>query len=630
MSLGRFSSDDFQSQATLASGGRELTTRGQDLALQTAVEQARHWLLDQQHSDGYWLGELEGDSILESEYILLLTWMGRAQSEIVKQAAAYIQQLQRPEGGWSLYPGGPLEVSASVKAYWAMKIAGYDPQSAEMVKAREAILAAGGAEKVNSFTRYYLALLGVISYHQCPAVPPEVVLLPTWMPCNIYEMSAWSRTILIPLSLLWAYQPVTKLAPEHNLRELFLNSPEQLPVSMPPAENLDPLSTRTWIDWGKLFRRIDRGWKLLECWHLKPLRKRAVRQAQDWMLERFQGSDGLGAIFPPIIWSIVALRCLGYAEDSPEVVAALTELEKLTIREGQTARLEPCRSPVWDTALSLLALRDAGVSASHPQIQRGVDWLLAKEVRRTGDWAVSRGLTKPSAKKNGTYIEPSGWCFEFQNEFYPDIDDTIMVLMALARCLPGEGAWSAQLAPFRHNPSKSQKETDLGTVTQGRVKSPSTAVQQIESQRPLLAALQRGVKWVFAMQCRNGGWGAFDANNDREIFTRVPFADHNAMIDPATADITARTLEMCGRLGVEADLPAVRQALEFVWKSQETDGAWYGRWGINYVYGTWQVLVGLAEIGVSPGVLRASTRTNALARLTASIAIPDHNAHQTT
>lgn len=560
-------------------------------AVSVAVAGARDWLLDHQHVEGYWIGELEGDTILESEYILLLTWMGRGQSEIAQKCARTIVQEQLPTGGWSLFPGGPLEISASVKAYWTLKITGHDPQAEYMVRAREAIRAAGGAEKVNSFTRFYFALLGIISYQQCPAVPPELMFLPSWMPFNVYEMSAWSRTIVVPLSLIWAFQPVTSLSPEHKIDELFLRGAENLPVTMPPSGQLDDLKAKSWINWHKVFGAIDVAWKMLERLHIKPLRSWAIRKASKWMIDRFAKSDGLGAIFPPIIWSIISLRCLGYSEESAEVQAALKELEKLTIHEGETARLEPCRSPVWDTAISVIALREAGVSADSSPLRMAIDWLLSKEVRQPGDWSVR----KPE-------IEPAGWYFEFNNEFYPDIDDTIMTTMALAKCLPGDShaAWTAEFVPGDNKPRMTSVSDKVNTVVFGTTTAPGRAAADVDRMRPMLASIERAVRWVSAMQCRNGGWAAFDADNDRELFTRVPFADHNAMIDPPTADITARTLEMYGRLGVGRHHPTLERAIDYVWSDQQPDHAWYGRWGVNYIYGTWQVLVGLTAIGV-PG-----------------------------
>ncbi len=554
---------------------------------EAAMEQARDWLLHQQNDEGFWIGELEGDTILESEYVLLLVWMGKTNDPRVQECANYIREQQLPTGGWAQYPGGPLEISGSVKAYWTLKIAGDDPQAEHMQRACAAIRAAGGAEAVNSFTRYYMALLGVIAYRKCPAVPPELMLLPDWFPINIYKMSSWSRTIVVPLSLVWAFQPKTQLPASQQIDELFLTSPAEMPVVMPKCQQLDKMKQQGWFPWDGFFRGVDLGWKFFEMLRMKPFRGRAVRLAKNWMMKRFEKSDGLGAIFPPIIWSIIALRCLGHEESSPAVQTALKELEKLTIRERGHARLEPCRSPVWDTAISVNALRDAGVSANHPQLVKAVNWLLSKEVKSPGDWTV-----------NHPNVEPGGWYFEFNNEFYPDVDDTIMVTMALARCLPGNrhANWSASLLSKQGVQQRS--DFDLAFVIAGQSDSPERVVVDMERMQPMIGALRRAVKWTAAMQCRNGGWAAFDADNDHEILTRVPFADHNAMIDPPTADITARVLEMFGRLGMTDADPTFERALKFVWDEQEVDNCWYGRWGVNYLYGTWQVLVGLTTFGV--------------------------------
>jgi squalene-hopene/tetraprenyl-beta-curcumene cyclase len=552
-----------------------------------AIGRTRDHLLSLQQEDGHWVGELQGDTILESEYILLLAYLGRERSEVARKAANYLLKQQLPTGGWAIYEGGPLELSASVKAYFALKVTGRLAEEPQMVRAREAILAAGGAEKINSFTRYYLALLGIISYAQCPAVPPEVILLPKWMPFNIYEMSAWSRTILIPLSILWAFKPSRKLPPELGIRELFRTRPEDLPVTMPRSEQLDDIRKPTRINWHRFFGRVDRMLKGVDRLRLTPLRSVAIRRAERWMCERFSGSDGLGAIFPPIVWSVVALKCLGHAEDSKLVQDALHELEKLTIEEDDSIRLQPCKCPVWDTAISLIALRDAGVSADHAAIRRAVNWLLSKEIRQSGDWAL---------RNRGT--QPSGWAFEYNNDFYPDVDDTCMVLMALCRTLPSIGSrnWRADFLLGNWSPHPNDK--DAAAIVSARGQSTHQAFQQVEVAAPQLNAIWRGTRWLFGMQGRDGGWGAFDPDNTREIFTQVPFADHNAMIDPSTADLTSRLLELFGDLKVGKDHPAVRKAIEFVWNTQEADHAWYGRWGVNYIYGTWQSLVGLTAIGV--------------------------------
>lgn len=556
------------------------------LSLTAAIQRTRDYLLSQQNPAGFWCAELEGDTILESEYILLLAFLGQESSTRAKQAAQYIVEQQLPSGGWAIYPGGPLEISASVKAYWVLKITGHDPQADYMQRARQAIRDAGGAEKVNSFTRYYMALLGAISYDQCPAVPPELILLPKWAPFNVYEMSSWSRTIVIPLSLLWAFRPVRELPPGWSIEELFLRPSRELPATMPPSEVVDAMRSKTWVNWHRVFKWIDLSIKFCERNGFKPLRNRAIRLCAAWMQARFQKSDGLGAIFPPIIWSVIGLKCLGHTDDSPDVKRALNELEQLVIEsaDGRSVHLQPCKSPVWDTAISTIALREAGISAQHPAIRSAVKWLLSKEVRDRGDWSV-----------RNPKVEPAGWYFEFNNEFYPDIDDTIMVLMALQQCLPDgvSQTWQAEM-----NSTNSSLPPLQTLVAQRNVASGAVALTELEASRPMLDAMQRGVRWMLSMQNKDGGWAAFDRDNNREILTRVPFADHNAMIDPSTADITARVMEMIGRLGLWTNHPALQRALNFVWQNQEPDHCWIGRWGVNYLYGTWQCLVGLAAVGI--------------------------------
>ncbi|MCE9530330.1 MAG: hypothetical protein K8T89_04230 [Planctomycetes bacterium] len=396
---------------------RESTTdlsadRLPDLA--TALELGRNGLLDRQKSDGHWVGELQGDSILESEYILLMAFLGREDDPRIRQAANYLLQVRMPKGGWGNYPGGPADVSVSVKAYFALKIAGHKADESLMIETAKIIRSLGGAEACNSFTKFYLALLGQTSYLNCPAVPPELMFLPRWFPINIYAMSAWSRTILVPLSVVWAKKPVRTLPSELGIRELFLEAPETIRPPHTP--------TQARFTWTNFFLRVDSFLKRLERWHLTPFRRWAVRKAVAWMRERYVDSDGVGAIFPPMVYNAVVLRALGASNDDPEMIWAMRQIEDLMIPEGETLRLQPCLSPIWDTTLTLIALADAGLPAGDPSIEMAVSWLLTREIRRKGDWSLANSK-----------LVPGGWCFEYRNGFYPDTDDTAMALIALAR-----------------------------------------------------------------------------------------------------------------------------------------------------------------------------------------------------
>ncbi len=517
-----------------------------DVARESA-ERSRIWLLAQQRPDGHWVGELEGDTILESEFVLLLAFLGRATDPQVPLLANYLVEHQLPDGGWPNFPGGPAELSVSVKAYFALKIAGFPANAPDMQRAAAVIRRLGGAEQSNSFTRFYLALLGQIPYTNCPTVPVEMMLLPRWFPINIYAFSAWSRTIVVPLAVVNAFRPVRELPPSCAIPELFVGD---------PRSPWKPTRKPARFGWANLFLKIDRGLKLLEKFRLTPLRRRAIRKAVAWMRERFRGSDGLGAIYPPMVYTLVVLTCLKVPETDPEFVWAMKQLEDLMIAEGDTLRLQPCVSPVWDTALSLLATADAGHAEDAPEVQRAVSWLIQKEVRTPGDWV---NTAKP--------VEPSGWFFEYQNAFYPDTDDTSMVLIALAHA--------------NHN------------------NTPTTQ-----------AAVKRATNWLLAMQNDDGGWAAFDRNINNEILTKVPFADHNAMLDPSCPDITARVLEALSHSGYRVGHPTVDKAITFILRTQEHDGSWFGRWGVNYIYGTWQVLAGFAAVGfdVTAPVARRGVR----------------------
>jgi squalene-hopene/tetraprenyl-beta-curcumene cyclase len=506
-----------------------------------AVEAARRYLLSIQREDGHWCGELEGDTILESEYLLTLYFLGRASEPRFAKAAEHLRRQQLPDGGWAIYPGGAAEVSSSVKAYFALKLAGDDPEAPHMVRARTVIRAQGGVDACNSFTRIYLAIFGQTRWSDCPAVPPELVLLPEWLPFNLYRISSWSRAIVVPLSILWASKPSCPVPPERSIDELRVAGAD-LPAGKPSPPRLGRERF-----WRATFTVIDRVLHGIESLGWTPLRRQALRKAEAWILKRLEKSGGLGAIFPPIINTIIALRSLGYPLDDPTLKSQMEELERLELEDEETLRVQPCFSAVWDTALAILALRESGLAEDHPDLLRGAAWLVDREVREPGDWA----RTNPK-------VPPGGWFFEYENESYPDTDDTAEVLTALAAV---------------------------------RFSDPKLDERRV-------AAAERGWTWQLAMQNRDGGWGAFDRDCDNEVLTWIPFADHNAMIDPSCEDITGRTLEAMERAKFPPEHPAMRRAVTFLSRRQESDGTWYGRWGCNYIYGTWLALRGLKRAGV--------------------------------
>lgn len=515
----------------------------QRIAVEEAIARARDWLLAMQHEDGHWVGELEGDTILETEYVLLLQFLGNPDRNKLRKLCNYvIRRWQNDEGGISIYPGGPSDVSASVKAYFACKLAGFSANEPFMQRLKECILRLGGATKCNTFTKLYLSIFGQYDWEGVPTIPPELFFLPNWLYFNLYAISSWSRAILVPLAIINAHRPYRLVPPECHIDELFVGGRHGKHLRLP--------WDRRPISWKNAFLAADRILKIHDRSPWKPLRQRALRVSEKWLRERQRGSGGLGAIFPAMTHAVMAYKCLGYPDEHPAVQHELRELAKFEIEEGDEIRLQPCFSPVWDTAIALNALLDSGVPHDHPAICKGVEWLLSKQTTTYGDWAVK----VPN-------VEPGGWFFEYENEFYPDVDDTVMVLMALykAHCPNGEH-W---------------------TTAPPRVRE----------------AMQRGLRWVFAMQNRNGGWASFDKDNERMALQYIPFADHNAMLDPATSDITARTLEMASYFDIPRNDPRIRRALAFLYREQEEDGSWFGRWGVNYLYGTWQVLRGLARIG---------------------------------
>jgi squalene-hopene/tetraprenyl-beta-curcumene cyclase len=502
-----------------------------------AVAAARSWLLARQNEAGFWCAELEGDTTLESYMILLEAFFGRPDSQKTRDLARVIRDEVLPEGGFAQYQGGPPDLSVSCLSYLALKVAGDDAEAPHMRRTREVILRQGGLQRANTYTKIHFAYFGQYPWADVPAIPPEMIFLPARGPVSVYDMSSWSRTIFVPLSIICAAKPVCALPPGRGTSELLASGAA---VTAAGASDLPPGL------WTGFFRGVD--W-LLKGYARLPgvgqLRSAAVRRAAAWMIERFQDSDGLGAILPAMASSVMALRCLGYAEDHPLLRDALRHLDDLLLRDENGAlRMQPCASPVWDTVLASYALAQAGVSTVDPALRRAATWLLSKQVRRPGDWA--RRNPAPSG----------GWYFEHQNAIYPDVDDTCMALMVL-----------------RH----------------ARADVPDEEQED---------AVRRGLVWMLGMQNPDGGWASFDRGNDKQFLTHVPFADHNAMIDPSTADITGRVLECLSHFPELGPWhPVVENARRFLRRDQGRDGSWYGRWGVNYIYGTWQVLRGLACIG---------------------------------
>jgi squalene-hopene/tetraprenyl-beta-curcumene cyclase len=501
-----------------------------------ATDAARRFLFSAQHEQGYWCGELQADSTLESDYILLHALLGTGDPERIAKAARYVLEHQNPDGGWGIFHAGPSNVSASVKAYFGLKLAGYRADHPQLQRARKRILELGGVTEVNTFTKIYLCFFGQYDYYSVPAIPPEIVLFPRWFWFNIYEISSWSRAILVPLSIAYAKKPFKKIPADMGVEELFLHGRSRSDMRLKWSSRL--------VSWRNFFLLLDRLTHWFEMVHVRPLRSIAIRRAEKWMLERMEMSDGLGAIYPAMMNAIIALRCLGYSVDDPQFIRALDEFEALGIEEDETFRMQPCKSPVWDTAIAAFALSESGVAPNEPRLVAAADWMLKKQVTHKGDWCV----------KN-RHAEPAGWYFEFNNEFYPDVDDTVMVMLALSQ-----------------------------------VEHPNERYQ--------LESVDRALRWVLSMQCKEGGWASFDRDNTRMVFQYVPFADHNAMLDPPTVDITGRVLEMLARHGYTRQNRVVERAIEFIRRNQEPDGSWFGRWGVNYVYGTMQVLRGLEAMGV--------------------------------
>ena len=503
---------------------------------EAALKRSQDYLLSIQKPEGYWVGELMVDSTLVSDMVAFHHWDGSVDKAWERKAIKHIFGKQLPDGGWNIYHGGPSEVNATIKAYLALKLAGVSVKDPRMLKAREAAMHFGGVPRMNTFSKLYLALIGLFPWEYVPTIPCEVLLLGKWFHVNFWDMSNWSRGMIVPLAIINHFKPTREV--KVNLDELYPEGIHERDLALAP----DPerISLRNFFLW------LDRLHKLAEWFAehgIHPFRKIALKKCEKWMVERFEGSDGLAAIFPAMLNSIIALKALGYQNDNPIFKREWQELKRLQHETADDVRIEPCFSPVWDTAIVLMCLGESGLDPDHPKLKRAAEWLMEKEIRFRGDWH----------HKNPAKVEPSGWVFEYNNKWNPDVDDTAMVLLAL-RQIPTD------------NPEKRDE------------------------------CFRRGLKWMMTFQCRDGGWAAFDKDCTKNILDQVPFADHNAMLDPECADITARILELLGYEGWSRSHQQIETAIKFIRDHQEADGSWYGRWGVNYIYGTWQVLRGIRAL----------------------------------
>jgi len=512
-------------------------------ALERHIQQGTQALLAQQRPDGHWVFELEADCTIPAEYVLLRHYLGEpVDAALEAKIAVYLRRIQGDHGGWALFRDGDLDVSATVKAYFALKMIGDAVDADHMRRAREAVRARGGAERVNVFTRIMLALFGFVPWRAVPVMPVEIVLLPRWFPFHLDKISYWSRTVIVPLLVMMAKRARARNAKGVRIDELFLERPQ----NMGPA----PKAPQQKASWFWFFHGVDNLLRATEPYFPKRTRQRAIERAVAWVSERLNGEDGLGAIFPAMANSVMMFDVLGYPEDHPQRAIARQSVEKLLVIHESEAYCQPCVSPIWDTGLVCHALFEAGGDGATGAIKHGLDWLVPQQILDVrGDWIARR----PD-------LRPGGWAFQYANPHYPDVDDTAVVAMAMDR------------------------------------------MQNVSGRQDYAASLARAREWIVGMQSENGAWGAFDADNEYYYLNNIPFADHGALLDPPTEDVTARCLSMLAQFGDNIENSAVvARGVDYLHRTQLAEGSWYGRWGMNYIYGTWSVLCALNVVGVDHG-----------------------------
>ncbi len=521
------------------------TVNSEFAQIEAAVSRATQALLALQRADGHFVFELEADVSIPAEYILFQHFLGQpADAELEGKLATFIRRQQAAHDGWPLFTDGAFNISSSVKAYFALKAVGDSPEADHMRRARAAILAHGGAANANVFTRALLALFGALPWRGVPVMPVEILLLPRWFPFHMTKVSYWSRTVITPLVVVNALKPRAKNPRNVSIAELFVEPPDRV--------RHWPGAPQQKFPWTTLFGALDQLLRWSEPYFPKGLRKRAIDRAVAFVEERLNGEDGLGAIFPAMAYSAIMFDTLGYGRQDPRMVQVMKAIDRLLVIREDEAYCQPCVSPVWDTGLAAHALMEAGGEASAPPVRAGLAWLEPLQITDVaGDWAVR----KP-------HVRPGGWAFQYANAYYPDVDDTAVVAMAMDRAV-GQGS------------------DDRGSEYK--------------------TAIARAREWIEGLQSANGGWGAFDSDNDYDYLNYIPFADHGALLDPPTADVTARCLSMLGQLGeVPSGNPVVARGVDYLLRTQEKDGSWFGRWGMNYIYGTWSVLCALNAVQRDP------------------------------
>lgn len=508
-------------------------------SLDATIERTQTHLLGLQYPEGYWWGELESNATIEAEYIMLMHFLGVADWDRVQRLARHILKSQRPDGTWGQFYGAPGDLSTSAECYFALKLAGYSADMPEMRRARSFILSKGGIPQTRVFTKIWLALFGQWEWRGVPVPPPELIMLPKWFPLNIYDFASWARATVVPMLILLNRKPVRPVPGSAAVDDLY-----PLPRAKTDFSVRKPARP---LGWASFFYTADSALRLIEKLPWKPARAQSLRKAEQWVLEHQEADGSWGGIQPPWVYSLMALSSLGYPSDHPVIARGMKGFESFAVEEGDTMRLQACISPLWDTGLAMVALLDSGLAPDDPALVKAADWLIDKQIQSGGDWQV-----------RAPGVAPGGWSFEFHNRRYPDLDDTTEIVMALER------------VAMKDNTRKRE-------------------------------AVDRAVHWTLGMQSRNGGWGAFDKDNTKRFIARIPFADFGETIDPPSVDVTAHVIEMMGILGHDVSHPAVSKAMKYVMADQESDGPWFGRWGVNYIYGTAAVLPALAALGLPMG-----------------------------